>query len=134
MSDTVKGLTRIILQAEGAAVLALSLGAYAQWGGSWVLFGLLILAPDLAMIGYALGNRLGAAAYNAAHTHIVPLALLAVGVTSEAGTVTAVALIWIAHIGFDRMLGYGLKYETGFGDTHLSGKARPESGMPRLPA
>lgn len=134
MSGSVNGSPRIILQAEGGAVLALALGAYAQWGGSWGLFGLLILAPDLAMIGYAFGARIGAAVYNAGHTYVVPLALLAVGVTAEAGTVSAVALIWIAHIGFDRMLGYGLKYETGFGDTHLARKARRENDGGRLSA
>lgn len=134
MPDTVKGLPRLILQAEGAAVFSLALAAYAQWGGSWGLFGLLILAPDLAMIGYAFGNRIGAASYNAAHTYVLPLALLAIGVTIETGAVTAIALIWIAHIAFDRMLGYGLKYETGFGDTHLVSKARPKTDAARLPA
>lgn len=127
MSDSVKGLPRIILQAEGAAVFALALAAYAQWGGSWGLFGLLILAPDLAMLGYVFGNRIGAAVYNAGHTYVVPLALVAIGVAAEASTLTALALVWIVHIGFDRMLGYGLKYETGFGDTHLASKAGAKS-------
>ena len=132
MSNTVKGLPRIILQAEGAAVFALALGAYAQWGGSWGFFGLLILAPDLAMVGYVFGNRIGAAAYNAGHTYVVPLALVTIGMTAGSNTITAVALIWIAHIGFDRMLGYGLKYETGFGDTHLASKAARKGETTRL--
>lgn len=134
MSGSVKGSPRIILQAEGAAVFALALGAYAQWGGSWGLFGLLILAPDLAMIGYFFGNRFGAAVYNVGHTYVMPLTLVAIGMTTKADTAVAIGLIWIAHIGFDRMLGYGLKYETSFGDTHLASKARSTIETPRLPA
>jgi hypothetical protein len=85
----------------------------------WVLFVVLILAPDLSMAGYLLGPGLGATAYNALHTEVLPVALGTVGITAEAETATKIALIWLAHIGTDRMLGYGLKYPTAFQDTHL---------------
>jgi hypothetical protein len=108
-----------LLRLEGAAVLVAAVAAYASIGGSWLLFALLLLAPDLAMIGYRFGPVAGAAAYNAAHTYLAPAALGAAGLALGAPTMQALALIWTAHIGLDRALGYGLKYATGFSDTHL---------------
>jgi hypothetical protein len=72
------------------------------------------------MLGYFAGARVGAAAYNAAHTYVVPLALLALGQVGAVPLLTAVGLIWAAHIGMDRTAGYGLKYARGFKATHLS--------------
>jgi hypothetical protein len=71
------------------------------------------------MLGYLIGSRTGAAVYNIAHTTALALPLAVAGYLAEQPGVLAVALIWIAHIGIDRALGYGLKYPTGFGDTHL---------------
>ncbi len=113
-----------LLRLEGLAALAAAASAYAWLGGSWPLFALLLFAPDLAMIGYRFGPAVGAAAYNAAHTYLAPAALGAAGLAFGAATMQALALIWIAHIGLDRALGYGLKYATGFGDTHLGHKGR----------
>jgi len=109
-----------LLRLEGLAVLAAAVSAYAFVGGSWLLFALLLLAPDVAMLGYRFGPVVGAAAYNAVHAYLAPAALGAAGLALGAPTMQALALIWIAHIGLDRALGYGLKYSTGFGDTHLS--------------
>ena len=108
-----------LLRLEGAVVLAAAVAAYVFVGGSWLLFALLLLAPDLAMIAYRFGPAVGAAAYNAVHTTLAPAALGAIGLALGAPTMQALALIWIAHIGLDRALGYGLKHATGFGDTHL---------------
>lgn len=80
---------------------------------------MLILAPDLSMLGYLLGSRAGALTYNVAHTTVLPLALGVVGAFSGWPVVVALALIWLAHVGIDRMLGYGLKYPDRFGHTHL---------------
>ena len=85
----------------------------------WWLYAALALAPDLSMLGYAAGVRIGAVVYNTAHTYALPVALVTAGVVGEAGTLVAVSLVWIAHIGIDRALGYGLKYPTAFKDTHL---------------
>jgi len=71
------------------------------------------------MLAYLAGLRTGAAAYNAVHTYVPALLLLLAGFVASLPAATAGALIWIAHIGMDRALGYGLKYPTGFGDTHL---------------
>lgn len=108
-----------LLRSEGLIVLALSVFFYWQSGASWVLFALLLLAPDLSMLGYLAGNRVGALLYNSAHTYALPAALLAAGLWLGAATPVALALIWLAHIGMDRALGYGLKYPTAFKDTHL---------------
>ena len=90
---------------------------------SWPLFAVLFLAPDLAMLGYLMGARIGAAVYNVAHTYALALPLALLGFLAGRPAILAVALIWVAHIGFDRALGFGLKYPTGFGDTHLGRSA-----------
>jgi len=110
---------RVILRLEGAAAFVTAAALYVHAGFSWPLFALLFLAPDLSMLGYLIGPRTGAAVYNVAHTTALALPLAIAGFLAGQTAVLAVALIWIAHIGFDRALGYGLKYPTGFGDTHL---------------
>jgi hypothetical protein len=101
------------------AAFAAAVGVYVHAGFSWPLFALLFLAPDLSMLAYLAGPRAGAISYNLAHTYAVPLLLTLAAFAGGASAAAAGGLIWTAHIGFDRMLGYGLKYSTGFGDTHL---------------
>lgn len=71
------------------------------------------------MLGYLAGPRPGALAYNLAHSHVVPALVGGAGFAAGNEAALAVALVWVAHIGFDRALGYGLKYPTGFTATHL---------------
>ena len=111
---------RPLLHLEGAAVFAVSLLAYHWTHDSWLLFVLLFLVPDLSMIGYVANVRPGAMTYNAVHTYVGLLRLAAYGFGLGHQMLLSVPLIWIAHIGFDRMLGYGLKYPTRFKDTHLN--------------
>jgi Domain of unknown function (DUF4260) len=85
---------------------------------SWLLFAVLFMAPDLLMFGYLANPRLGAALYNVGHTLIFPLAL-AVLACGLHWLLLPTAIIWIAHIALDRLLGYGLKYPSRFNDTHL---------------
>lgn len=107
-----------LLRLEGSTVLLLAIAMYASLGYGWILFGILLLLPDLSMLGYLSGPRIGALTYNFAHTYPVPFSLGVVGWITETQPVLAAALIWTAHIGLDRMLGYGLKLPT-FRDTHL---------------
>jgi len=109
----------VLLHAEGAVALTVSFAAYHQLGGSWLLFLLLFLWPDLFMLGYLANARLGAALYNLVHTYAGPLLLGAAAAFEHWHTTLLFTLIWTAHIGLDRMLGYGLKYATFFKDTHL---------------
>ncbi|HEY6630725.1 MAG TPA: DUF4260 domain-containing protein [Rhizobiaceae bacterium] len=115
-----------LLRLEWAAVLALAIAAYLFLDGPWQLFVLLILAPDLAMLGYLAGPIVGAAAYNAFHTLVWPVVLFLVGLYVGQPLLMQVAAIWTAHIAMDRVLGYGLKLPSGFTDTHLGkiGKGR----------
>ncbi len=122
--SAVMGGVRWVLQIEGLALLAAAMAAYEQQGFGWGWFAVLFLAPDLTFVAYLLGPRWGAAAYNAAHSTIGPLVLGAAALRAGAKPVEMVALISLAHVGFDRALGYGLKYATGFGDTHLGRKGR----------
>lgn len=113
----VDGAVRVWLRLEGIAALLLAIGLYAQQGGSWLVFAALFLAPDISFAGYVAGPRFGAAIYNVAHSYVGPLILAAT--LFSLGTGVTFALVWTAHLGFDRALGYGLKYPTAFGDTHL---------------
>jgi hypothetical protein len=88
--------------------------------GGWIEFVLLFLEPDLSMIGYGANARVGAAMYNVVHTYVGPLALAGYSVWAGRNSALLVSLIWMAHIGLDRMLGFGLKYPTRFKDTHLN--------------
>ncbi|MFC6953262.1 DUF4260 domain-containing protein [Halorubellus litoreus] len=118
---------KTVLRLEGAAVFAAALAAYVAVDGRLWLLLVLALAPDLSMLGYLAGARAGSVVYNAAHTYVGPLALAAVGVLVATPLATSVALVWAAHIGADRAVGYGLKYPSGFGDTHLDRASTPDS-------
>ncbi|WP_449252755.1 DUF4260 domain-containing protein [Brevundimonas naejangsanensis] len=111
---------------EGLALLAIAAFSYARFGQGWGLFAVLFLAPDLSFAGYLAGPRFGALTYNLAHSLIGPLLLAGAGLVADQSLAVALALIWLAHIGFDRALGYGLKSPLDFGVTHLGliGKAR----------
>ena len=109
----------ILLRIEGAFDLALSLIFFEAIHGNWLLFILLLLVPDLAMLGYLQGARLGTVCYNLAHTLAGPFLIVAYAYLTKSLWLLPYPLIWTAHIGLDRMLGFGLKYPTRFGDTHL---------------
>lgn len=121
-----EGAVRDTLRLEGLVLLVASSYAYWALSGSGWLFALLFLAPDLAFAAAIFGPKAGTIAYNLAHTTALPLAGLILVHTLQWPALTPYLLIWLAHIGFDRVLGYGLKYASGFGHTHLGlmGKSR----------
>ncbi len=127
MNSEVSGGVRTILRIEGLAVLAAAAIMYGKSGFGWSTFVLFFLAPDLSFVGYLAGSRVGAAAYNAAHSYIGALACFSAGLVLVAPPLEVAGLIWCAHIGFDRALGYGLKYAAGFAFTHLGriGRTQP---------
>lgn len=114
------------LRLEGLVALAGAVTAYWFLGGNWWAFALLLLAPDLSFFGHMAGEKAGAKIYNLAHTYTVPAVLGAIGWFAGVNWLGFGALIWIAHIGMDRAVGYGLKYPGFDGQTHLGliGKAR----------
>ncbi|WP_293904142.1 DUF4260 domain-containing protein [Phenylobacterium sp.] len=118
-SGATRGSVTVLLRLEAGIALVASIMAYRAVGGSWWLFAGLFLVPDLSMLGYLVNRRIGAAAYNFGHTYLSPAALAAAGFAAHAPTTYLWALIWAAHISFDRLVGYGLKYPQAFGATHL---------------
>ena len=133
MSETTKALqtgaatggVRMLLRLEGLTLFAGMTLLYAIWDGSWWVYAILFLVPDLSFAGYLAGPRVGAIVYNAAHSYLAPVALMTSGFAATSPLTLSIAMIWLAHIGIDRALGYGLKYLEGFGFTHLGriGKA-----------
>ena len=115
----VTGWPRIVLRLEGAALMAAASFVYWREGGGWLYFAALFLAPDLSFAAYLFGPRAGAVFYNLAHATLGPLTVTAAGLLAPSGLLALIGLVWLAHVGSDRMLGYGLKYGSAFGDTHL---------------
>jgi hypothetical protein len=118
-NGAVTGGVRILLRLEGLTLFVGMVLLYAAWGGSWWIFALLFLVPDLSFIAYLADAKTGAIAYNAAHSYMLPVALMTIGFALPEPLTLSIAMIWLAHIGIDRALGYGLKYRAGFGFTHL---------------
>ena len=123
----VTGGLRLMLRLEGLALFLAALIAYYLMDGNWWMFAALILVPDVSFIGYVFGAKIGAITYNALHSTIGPLLLALLGWVLDRDNTMHIlrditsftALIWLAHIGFDRAAGYGLKYTSAFKDTHL---------------
>ena len=116
---------RTLLRLEGLALFLFAVFFYRELQQGWLMFALLFLVPDLSMLGYLANPRAGALLYNAFHTYVGPVVLIlgatTIGVSQgwPLENVFVAGSIWLAHIGLDRALGYGLKHDTGFGDTHL---------------
>jgi hypothetical protein len=113
------GGVRTLLRLEGVVLFAGMTLLYALWDGSWWVYAILFLAPDLSFAAYLAGPKAGAIVYNAAHSYLLPVALMTTGLAMASPLVLSIAMIWLAHIGIDRALGYGLKYQAGFAFTHL---------------
>lgn len=119
MSGATTGGVRLVLRLEGLCILIAASVAYSRLGLGWGTFALFFLAPDLSFLGYLAGPKVGAASYNVAHSYIGVVACLVAGFVLPTPTLLCAGIIWCAHIGFDRALGYGLKYSEGFAFTHL---------------
>jgi len=115
-----------LLRLDGLAVGVGAVVAFAVTGGNWWLFAALILAPDLAFLAMGLGAKRAATVYNVVHSYTWPIILIGAGLLAPVGWLVSVGLIWGAHIGIDRAVGYGLKYPDSIETTHLGliGKAR----------
>jgi len=112
----------LLLRLEGAALFLCGVFFYHSLGASWILFVVLALWPDISMLGYLVNPSLGSRLYNLVHTEVLPAVLAASSFALHRTSLLAFALIWLCHIGFDRLIGAGLKYpQTGhwFKDTHL---------------
>jgi hypothetical protein len=113
------GGVNILLRLEGLALFIGMTLLYGIWDGSWWVYVILFLVPDISFAAYLAGPKFGALVYNAAHSYLGPMALMTTGFASGEPLTLSIAMIWLAHIGIDRALGFGLKYEAGFAFTHL---------------
>ena len=116
---TVTGVPRLWLRLESAVLLMGALIAYSTTHQHWWLVPVVVLLPDLAMTGYVAGTRIGALLYNLAHVTPVPALVIGLGWWEHRPLVLGLGLVWLAHIGLDRLMGYGLKYDDHFQHTHL---------------
>ncbi len=110
---------------EATALLVAALLAYGQLGFAWSTFALCFFLPDLSIACYRLGPRTGGLAYNGAHFFLWPVLLGVHGVLGGSPLSQQAALVWAAHIAFDRALGWGLKYEQSFCHTDMGRKSLP---------
>lgn len=125
---------RRLLQLEGLGVLLLTAHIYGHRETGWLVWFVLFLVPDLSLLGYLGGRRWGARIYNAVHTYVSAIGLAAIGALTAQPLLVSLALIWGAHIGLDRALGYGLKLPSGFAHTHLGRIGRHGAGRIRAEA
>jgi hypothetical protein len=124
------GGCRILLRLEGLTLFLGMTLLYAVWGGSWWVYVVLFLVPDISIAAYLSGPKFGAMIYNAMHSYMAPMILMVTGFGMAAPLVLSIAIIWLAHIGIDRAFGFGLKYSAGFGFTHLGRIGKAAQGAP----
>ncbi|GAK91940.1 Mlr5572 protein [Nonlabens ulvanivorans] len=108
-----------LLKLEGLGILMVGLYGFYYTDYSWWIFAALLLTPDIGALGYLINNRLGAMTYNFFHHLLVAIAVLAIGKFLKSDITFMYGWIMIAHIGMDRIFGYGLKYPDAFKSTHL---------------
>jgi hypothetical protein len=108
-----------LLKLEELFLLGLALFLLSGLDYPWWLYAVLFLAPDLSMLGYLGGPRLGAAVYNFVHHRGLAVACYIFGFAAGQSAVQFAGLILFGHSSFDRILGYGLKYPDAFENTHL---------------
>jgi hypothetical protein len=108
-----------ILKLEELAMFGLSVWALYFLDAEWWYYPLLLLGPDISMIGYATGNKIGAFLYNLFHHKGVAIIIFILGVLLPDMTIQLIGIILFGHSSMDRMFGYGLKLKEGFKSTHL---------------
>src|SRR5699024_7616911 len=113
-------MTKAFLHLEGLAVLLVCLYFYQWFDFNWILFIVLLFTPDLAALGYLSNPKIGALLYNIVHTYIFTLGIVMIGFFLQNDILLTIGLIFTAHIGMDRLCGFGLKYPTTFKDTHFT--------------
>lgn len=112
-------MTKKLIHLEGLIILITTIYFYSMSGFNWWIFFVLLLSPDISMLSYLINNRIGAEIYNLFHTYTISIPIIVLGVFLKHDFSLMIGLIWTAHIGMDRFLGYGLKYKTSFQDTHM---------------
>lgn len=123
---SVTGGPKALLRIEGAVLFAASIAVFAAQGQQWWIYPALLLVPDIFMLGYLRDTKLGSIIYNLGHSYPAAALVAGLGFISGSSITIALGAIWFGHIGWDRMLGYGLKYGTSFKHTHLGDLEKPK--------
>jgi hypothetical protein len=112
-------VVKFILRLEGLTIFLAAIYIYSLMEGNWLFFIIFILIPDISMLGYIGNGKIGALVYNIFHNLTLPLLLTVLGFFFNIEILAFAGVILLAHVGMDRLFGFGLKYESGFKDTHL---------------
>ena len=115
----VTGKPKLWLRLEGLVLLIATIIAFASQHQRWWLYPVLLLVPDIFMLGYLANTKVGAFLYNLGHSYLAPALVIFFSWRSESNLNLAIGIIWLGHIGWDRLFGYGLKYDSSFKHTHL---------------
>lgn len=118
-----------LIKLEEVAMMVLSIYLFSLLPFAWWWYLALILAPDVSFLGYAAGNKAGAVVYNFFHHKAVAIAVYLIGVYQHSDIIMLIGIILLGHSCMDRFFGYGLKYFTGFGDTHLGSIGKNKAGV-----
>jgi Domain of unknown function (DUF4260) len=108
-----------ILKLEELVMFFISVYVLYYFDAAWWLYLLLLLGPDISMLGYLAGDKIGAWSYNLFHHKGIAIALIAAGFMIDNDALIIIGVILFGHASMDRVAGYGLKYENGFKFTHL---------------
>jgi hypothetical protein len=119
---------KTLLKTEELAQLLLAVVVFAHLPYAWWVLPATFLLPDLSMLGYLAGPRVGAASYNLAHHKALAIGVGVAGWAHGLPVLVLAGTILLFHSAFDRLLGYGLKYATGFHDTHLGRVGKEAAG------
>lgn len=118
-----------LLKFEELAEMLLALFVFAHLSYAWWVLPATFLLPDLSMIGYIAGPRVGAICYNLVHHKALAVAVGVTGWVMGQPLLVLAGTVLLFHSAFDRLLGYGLKYATGFKNTHLGGMGVSQAGV-----
>ena len=116
---SVSGKPRRYLQIDGLVLFAATIVLFAATHEHWWIFPMLLFVPDVFILGYLKSPRFGALLYNVGHSYLAPSVTIVVGWRASSLLTVASGIIWLGHVGLDRFLGYGLKYDENFKSTHL---------------
>lgn len=108
-----------IIRIEEAALFLLSWYFFCDAGFAWWWWWVWLLAPDISMVGYLINARIGAYLYNFVHHKAIAVLVILIGTMSLSPWLAAAGWLLLGHSSMDRVFGYGLKYLSGFKDTHL---------------
>lgn len=123
----VTGKPKIWLRIEGLVLLVATIILFSGQGQKWWLYPVLLLVPDIFMVGYLANTKVGAFFYNLGHSYFAPALIILLAWRADNKIALALGIIWLGHIGFDRFMGYGLKYDSDFKHTHLGDLNTPKN-------